>query len=167
MAVATPTPQAGIPWRSGDRELMQAITLLRISLLADREEGLVIICTPDLMRRVPGSNAVERHPPANNFLNRGLTFNRRRGVERCREITIAGFLGVRPNDKGASWCWTLDNPLSPKSTATVTAPVFERSEGRSRFRFVNGSWWIATRLEGFPCDELSVSRKLGRIHGCL
>jgi hypothetical protein len=90
--------------------------------VADKEEGLVIIGTPDLKAKSPGVGTLLDGNPANNFLKRGLTFNPEGVLTGARRITIAGTFAYILTDK-ALVVVDLDNPLAPKVTATIAAPV--------------------------------------------
>jgi hypothetical protein len=90
--------------------------------VADKEEGLVIIGTPDLKAKSPGVGTLLDGNPANNFLKRGLTFNPEGVLTGARRITIAGTFAYILTDK-ALVVVDLDNPLAPKVSATIAAPV--------------------------------------------
>jgi hypothetical protein len=124
VAVATPTTLGVGPLRARVKENEeQAIHLMYGFLyVVDREEGLVIIGTPDLKAKSPGVGTLLDGNPANNFLKRGLTFNPGGVLSGARRITIAGTFAYVLTDK-ALVVVDLDNPLAPKITATVTAPV--------------------------------------------
>jgi hypothetical protein len=123
-AVATPTTLGVDPLRARVKENEeQAIHLMYGFLyVADREEGLVIIGTPDLKARSPGVGTLLDGNPANNFLKRGLTFNPGGVLTGARRITIAGTFAYMLTDK-ALVVVDLDNPLAPKVTATIAAPA--------------------------------------------
>jgi len=124
VAVATPTTLGVDPLRTKVKENEeQAIHLMYGFLyVADREEGLVIIGTPDLKAKSPGVGTLLDGNPANNFLKRGLAFNPEGVLTGARRITIAGTFAYILTDK-ALVVVDLDNPLAPKVTATVAAPV--------------------------------------------
>jgi hypothetical protein len=123
VAVATPTTLGVDPLRARVKENEeQAIHLMYGFLyIADREEGLVIIGTPDLKAKSPGVGTLLDGNPANNFLKRGLTFNPGGVLTGARRITIAGTFAYILTDK-ALVVVDLDNPLAPKVTATIAAP---------------------------------------------
>ena len=123
VAVATPTTLGVDPLRARMKENEeQAIHLMYGFLyVADREEGLVIIGTPDLKAKSPGVGTLLDGNPANNFLKRGLTFNPDGVLTGARRITIAGTFAYILTDK-ALVVVDLDNPLAPKVTATIAAP---------------------------------------------
>jgi hypothetical protein len=124
VAVATPTTLGVDPLRARVTENEeQAIHLMYGFLyVADKEEGLVIIGTPDLKAKSPGVGTLLDGNPANNFLKRGLTFNPERVLTGARRITIAGTFAYILTDK-ALVVVDLDNPLAPKVTATIAAPA--------------------------------------------
>jgi hypothetical protein len=124
VAVATPTTLGVDPLRAQRQENEeQAIHLMYGFLyVADKEEGLVIIGTPDLKSKSPGVGTLLDGNPANNFLKRGLTFNPEGVLTGARRITIAGMFAYILTDK-ALVVVSLDNPLAPKVTATIAAPA--------------------------------------------
>jgi hypothetical protein len=124
VAVATPTTLGVDPLRARVKENEeQAVHLLYGFLyVADKEEGLVIIGTPDLKARSPGVGTLLDGNPANNFLKRGLTFNPGGVLTGARRITIAGTFAYILTDR-ALVVVDLDNPLAPKVTATIAAPA--------------------------------------------
>ncbi len=101
----------------------QAIHLMYGFLyVADKEEGLVIIGTQDLKAKSPGVGTLLDGNPANNFLKRGLAFNPEGVLTGAQRITIAGTFAYILTDK-ALVVVDLHNPLAPKVTATIAAPV--------------------------------------------
>jgi hypothetical protein len=124
VAVATPTTLGVDPLRAKVKENEeQAIHLMYGFLyVADKEEGLVIIGTPDLKAKSPGVGALLDGNPANNFLKRGLTFNPDGVLTGARRITIAGTFAYILTDR-ALVVVDLDTPLTPKVTATIAAPA--------------------------------------------
>ncbi len=123
-AVASPTTLGVDPLRTRVKENEeQSIHLLYGFLyVADREEGLVIIGTPSLKTKSPGVGTLLDGNPANNYLQRGLAFNPGGALTGARRITIAGTYAYVLTDK-ALVVVDLDNPLAPKITATLGAPV--------------------------------------------
>src|SRR3984957_11760599 len=124
VAVATPTTLGVDPLRAKLKENEeQAIhPLYGFLYVADKEEGLVIIGTPDFKAKSPGVGTLLDGNPVNNFLKRGLTFNPDGVLTGARRITIAGTFAYVLTDK-ALVVVDLDNPLAPKVTATIAAPV--------------------------------------------
>ena len=124
VAVATPTTLGVDPLRARVKENEeQAIHLMYGFLyLADKEEGLVIIGTPDLKAKSPGVGTLLDGNPANNFLKRALAFNPGGILTGARRITMAGTFAYILTDK-ALVVVDLDNPLAPKVTATIPAPA--------------------------------------------
>src|SRR5215831_58354 len=124
VAVASPTTLGVDPLRARVKENEeQSIHLIYGFLyVADREEGLVIIGTPDLKAKSPGVGTLLDGNPTNNFLKRGLTFNPDGALTGARKIIIVGTYAYIVTDK-ALVVVDLDNPLAPKITATIGAPV--------------------------------------------
>jgi hypothetical protein len=124
VAVATPTTLGVDPLRAKLKENEEQSIHLMYGFLyvADKEEGLVIIGTPDLKAKSPGVGTLLDGNPANNFLKRGLTFNPDGVLTGARRITIAGSFAYILTDK-ALVVVDLDNPLAPKVTATIAAPM--------------------------------------------
>jgi hypothetical protein len=124
VAVATPTTLGVDPLRARVKENEeQAIHLLYGFLyIADKEEGLVVVGTPDLKAKSPGVGTLLDGNPANNFLKRALAFNPEGILTGARRITIAGTFAYILTDK-ALVVVDLDNPLAPKVTATIPAPA--------------------------------------------
>ncbi|HXC49010.1 MAG TPA: hypothetical protein VNU20_12025, partial [Candidatus Sulfotelmatobacter sp.] len=140
VAVATPTTLGVDPLRAKVKENEeQAIHLMYGFLyVADKEEGLVIIGTPDLKAKSPGVGTLLDGNPANNFLKRGLTFNPEGVLTGARRITIAGTFAYILTDK-ALVVVDLDNPVAPKVTATIAAPVLNEPRAvaiQFRYAFV-------------------------------
>jgi hypothetical protein len=124
VAVATPTTLGVDPLRARVKENEEQPIHLMYGFLyvADSEEGLVIIGTPDLKAKSPGVGTLLDGNPANNFLKRGLAFNPGGILTGARRITIAGTFAYILTDK-ALVVVDLDNPLAPKVTATIAAPA--------------------------------------------
>jgi hypothetical protein len=140
MAVASPTTLGVDPLRQQLPENEeQAIHLLYGFLyIADKEEGLVIIGDPNLKSKSPGVGTLLDGNPANNFLKRALAFNPGGVLTGARRITIAGTYAYILTDK-ALVAVDLDNPLAPRVTATIGAPVLSDPRGiavQFRYAFV-------------------------------
>ena len=140
LAVASPTTLGVDPLRTRVKENEeQPIHLLYGFLyVADREEGLVIIGTPSLKAKSPGVGTLLDGNPANNFLQRGLAFNPGGALTGARRVTIAGTYAYVLTDK-ALVVVDLDNPLVPKISATLGAPVLNDPraiEVQFRYAFV-------------------------------
>ncbi|HET7105344.1 MAG TPA: hypothetical protein VFI38_00930 [Candidatus Acidoferrum sp.] len=136
-AVATPTTLGVDPLRAQVKENEEQPIHLMYGFLyvADKEEGLVIVGTPDLKAKSPGVGTLLDGNPANNFLKRALAFNPGGVLTGARRITIAGTFAYILTDK-ALVVVDLDNPLAPKVTATIAAP--ELNEPRAvaiQFRY--------------------------------
>jgi hypothetical protein len=106
--------------------------------VADREEGLVIVGNPDLKAKSPGVGTLLDGNPANNFLKRALTFNPQGALTGAHRITIAGTYAYVLTDK-ALVVVDLDNPVAPRITATIAAPVLNQPHAvavQFRYAFV-------------------------------
>jgi hypothetical protein len=140
LAVASPTTLGVDPLRQQLPENEeQAIHLLYGFLyVADKEEGLVIIGDPNLKSKSPGVGTLLDGNPANNFLKRALAFNPGGVLTGARRITIAGTYAYILTEK-ALVVVDLDNPLAPRVTATIGAPVLDDPRGiavQFRYAFV-------------------------------
>src|SRR5467141_2477828 len=140
VAVATPTTLGVDPLRAKLKENEeQAIHLMYGFLyVADKEEGLVIVGTPDLKAKTPGVGTLLDGNPANNFLKRGLVFNPDGALTGARRVIIAGTYAYMLTDK-ALVVVDLYNPLAPRVTASVGAPALNDPRGiavQFRYAFV-------------------------------
>jgi hypothetical protein len=140
LAVASPTTLGVDPLRQQLPENEeQAIHLLYGFLyVADKEEGLVIIGDSNLKSNSPGVGTLLDGNPANNFLKRALAFNPSGVLTGARRITIAGTYAYILTEK-ALVVVDLDNPMSPRVTATIGAPVLDDPRGiavQFRYAFV-------------------------------
>jgi hypothetical protein len=124
VGVASPTTLGVDPLRARVKENEEQPIHLIYGFLyvADREEGLVIIGTPDLKAKSPGVGTLLDGNPTNNFLKRGLTFNPDGALTGARKIIIVGTYAYIVTDK-ALVVVDLDNPLAPKITATIGTPA--------------------------------------------
>jgi hypothetical protein len=139
-AVASPSTLAIDPLRQRLPENEeQAIHLMYGFLyVADKEEGLVIVGNPDLKAKSPGVGTLLDGDPANNFLKRAEAFNPDGILTGARRITIAGTFAYVLTEKNLVVV-DLNNPLAPRVTATVGAPVLEGPTGiavQFRYAFV-------------------------------
>ncbi|HXT75367.1 MAG TPA: hypothetical protein VN780_03690 [Candidatus Eisenbacteria bacterium] len=123
-AVASPSTLAVDPLRTllPENEEQPIHLLYGFLYVADKEEGLVIIGDPNLKSKSPGVGTLLDGNPANNFLKRAATFNPDGALTGARRITIAGTYAYILTDKSLVVV-NLDNPLAPKITATIAAPV--------------------------------------------
>jgi hypothetical protein len=123
-AVASPTTLGVDPLRTQlpENEEQPIHLLYGFLYVVDKEEGLIIVGNPDLKAKSPGVGTLLDGNPANNFLNRALTFNPDGALTGARRITIAGTYAYILTDHSLLVV-NLDNPLSPKITATIPAPV--------------------------------------------
>jgi hypothetical protein len=140
IAIASPSTLAVDPLRVQLPENEeQAIPLLYGFLyVADKDEGLVVIGNPDPKAKTPGVGTLLDGNPANNFLQRALAFNPDGILTGARRITIAGNYAYVLTDKSLVVV-DLQNPLAPKVTATISAPLLNDPRGiaiQFRYAFV-------------------------------
>jgi hypothetical protein len=124
LAVASPTTLGVDPLRQRlpENEEQPIHLLYGFLFVADKEEGLVVIGNPDLKSSSPGVGTLLDGNPANNFLKRALAFNPGGILSGAHRITIAGTCAYILTDKSLVVV-DLDNPLAPRVTATIGAPV--------------------------------------------
>jgi hypothetical protein len=140
VAVASPTTLGVDPLRQQlpENEEQSIHLLYGFLYIADKEEGLVIIGDPNLKSKSPGVGTLLDGNPANNFLKRALAFNPGGVLTGARRITIAGTYAYILTGK-ALVVVDLDNPLAPRVTATIGAPVLNDPRGiavQFRYAFV-------------------------------
>jgi hypothetical protein len=137
VAVASPTTLGVDPLRTRipENEEQPIHLLYGFLYVADKEEGLVIVGNPDPKSKSPGVGTLLDGDPTNNFLKRALAFNPGGALSGARHITIAGTYGYILTDK-ALVVVDLDNPLTPKITATIGAPFLNEPRAISiQFRY--------------------------------
>jgi hypothetical protein len=124
VAVASPTTLGVDPLRQRlpENEEQPIHLLYGFLYVADKDEGLVVIGNPDLKSSSPGVGTLLDGNPANNFLKRALAFNPSGILTGAHRITIAGTYAYILTDKSLVVV-DLDNPLVPRVTATIGAPV--------------------------------------------
>jgi hypothetical protein len=124
VAVASPTTLGVDPLRKrlAENEEQPIHLLYGFLYVADKEEGLVVVGNPDLKSKSPGVGTLLDGNPSNNFLTRALAFNPNGALAGARRVTIAGAFAYVLTDK-ALVVVDLDNPLAPKITATIGAPL--------------------------------------------
>ncbi|HET8967019.1 MAG TPA: hypothetical protein VFN20_12425 [Candidatus Acidoferrum sp.] len=140
VAVSSPTTLGVDPLRVQlpENEEQRIPLLYGFLYVADSEEGLVVIGTPDLKSRSPGVGTLLDGNPANNFLQRALAFNPDGILTGARRITIAGNYAYVLTEKNLVVI-DLENPLTPKVTATLGQPTLEDPRGiaiQFRYAFV-------------------------------
>ncbi len=140
VAIASPTTLGVDPLRAQlpENEEQPIPLLYGFLYVADREEGLVVIGNPDLTAKSPGVGTLLDGNPANNFLQRALTFNPDGILTGARRISIAGNCAYILTNKNLVVV-DLQNPLSPKVTATIGAPALDDPRGiavQFRYAFV-------------------------------
>jgi len=140
VAVATPTTLGVDPLRQQlpENEEQPIHLLYGFLYVADAQEGLVVIGNPDLKSKSPGVGTLLDGNPANNFLKRALAFNPNGVLTGAHRIVIAGTYAYVLTDK-ALIVVDLDNPLSPRITATLGAPSLDNPRGiavQFRYAFV-------------------------------
>ena len=123
-AVASPTTLGVDPLRTqlAENEEQPIHLLYGFLYVADKQEGLVIIGDPNLKSKSPGVGTLLDGNPANNFLQRAFAFNPDGALTGAHRITIAGTYAYILTDRSLVVV-DLDNPLSPKITATISAPI--------------------------------------------
>src|SRR5712671_936419 len=140
LAVASPTTLGVDPLRQQlpENEEQRIHLLYGFLYVADQEEGLVVIGDPNLKSKSPGVGTLLDGNPANNFLKRALAFNPGGALTGARRISIAGTFAYILTDK-ALVVVDLDNPLTPRITATIGSPVLNDPRGiavQFRYAFV-------------------------------
>ena len=140
LAVASPSTLAVDPLRTQlpENEEQPIHLLYGFLYVADKDEGLVVVGSPDLKGKSPGVGTLLDGNPANNFLKRALAFNPEGALTGARRITIAGTYAYVLTDKSLVVV-DLDNPLAPKITATIGAPALNEPHGiaiQFRYAFV-------------------------------
>jgi hypothetical protein len=140
LAVASPTTLGVDPLRQQlpENEEQPIHLLYGFLYVADKDEGLVIIGDPNLKSKSPGAGTLLDGNPANNFLKRALAFNPGGALTGARRITIAGTFAYVLTDR-ALVVVDLDNPLAPRITATIGAPILNDPRGiavQFRYAFV-------------------------------
>jgi hypothetical protein len=123
-AVASPSTLAVDPLRVRvpENEEQPIHLLYGFLYVGDKEEGLVVVGNPDVKSKSPGVRTLLDGNPANNFLKRALAFNPGGALTGARRITIAGTYAYVLTEK-LLVVVNLDNPLAPKITATISAPI--------------------------------------------
>jgi hypothetical protein len=139
-AVASPSTLAIDPLRQRlpENEEQSIHLLYGFLYVADKEEGLVIVGNPDLQANSPGVGTLLDGNPANNFLKRALAINPGGILTGARRITIAGTFAYVLTDKSLVVV-DLNNPLAPRVTASIGAPVLNAPTGiavQFRYAFV-------------------------------
>jgi hypothetical protein len=126
LAVASPSTLAIDPLRQRlpENEEQSIHLLYGFLYIADKEEGLVIVGNPDLHSKSPGVGTLLDGNPANNFLKRARAFNPENILTGAKRITIAGTYAYIVTDKNLVVV-DLNNPLEPRVTATIGAPVLD------------------------------------------
>ncbi len=124
VAVASPTTLGVDPLRQQlpENEEQPIHLLYGFLYVADKEEGLVVIGNPNLQSKSPGVGTLLDGNPTNNFLERAIAFNPGGALTGARAITIAGTYAYIFTDKSLVVV-DLDNPLAPRITSTIGAPV--------------------------------------------
>jgi hypothetical protein len=137
VAVASPTTLGVDPLRQQlpENEEQPIHLLYGFLYIADKEEGLIVVGDPNLKSKSPGVSTLLDGNPSNNFLKRALTFNPGGILSGARRMAIAGTYAYVLTDK-ALVVVDLDNPLSPRVTATIGAPMLNEPRGIAvQFRY--------------------------------
>jgi hypothetical protein len=148
LAVASPTTLGVDPLRQQlpENEEQTIHLLYGFLYVADKEEGLVIIGDSNLKSKSRGVGTLLDGNPTNNFLKRALAFNPNGILTGAHRITIAGTFAYVLTDK-ALVVVDLDNPLSPKVTATIGPPELDDPRGiavQFRYAFVVDRYGLKT-----------------------
>ncbi len=123
-AVATPTTLGVDPLRKRDPDNEEGPIHAMYGYLyvADSEEGLIVVGNRDpKSRNLVGVGTLLDGNPANNFLERAVTFNPDGVLTGARRITIAGTYAYVLAHRGLVVV-SLDDPLRPKVVAHIGAP---------------------------------------------
>lgn len=139
-ALASPTTLGVDPLRIQlpENEEQPIPLLYGFLYIADREEGLVVVGNPDLKARSAGVGTLLDGNPANNFLQRAVVFNPDGVLTGARRITIAGNYAYILTNRNLVVV-DLENPLTPKITATIGQPDLDDPRGiavQFRYAFV-------------------------------
>lgn len=139
-AIASPSTLAIDPLRTRrpENEEQRIHLMYGFLYVADRDEGLVVIGNPDLKAKSPGVGTLLDGDPRNNFLRRALAFNPNGILKGARRIAFVGTFAYILCDHGLVVV-DLDNPLQPKVTADIGAPVLSDAHGiavQFRYAFV-------------------------------
>jgi hypothetical protein len=140
LAVASPTTLGVDPLRQQlpENEEKPIHQLYGFLYVADQQEGLVVIGDPNPKSKSPGVGTVLDGNPANNFLKRALAFNPGGVLTGAHRITTVGTYAYVLTDK-ALVVVDLDNPLAPRVTASIGAPILSDPRGiavQFRYAFV-------------------------------
>lgn len=135
-AVATPTTLGVDPLRTHRPENEEQLPHLMYGFLyvADKQEGLVVIGDPNLKHSSPGVGTLLDGDPNNNFLKRALAFNPEGKLNGARRITIVGTYAYILCDRGLVVV-DLNNPVDPKITAEIGAPLNKPRGLAVQFRY--------------------------------
>lgn len=140
-AIATPSTLAVDPLRTQDpeNEEQKIHPIYGFLYGTDRYEGLIVIGNrPSDKKNFAGVGTLLDGNPANNFLHRAVTFNPDGKLNGARRIAIAGVYAYILCDRGLEIV-SLDDPLHPKITHEVGAPLLNKPTGvaiQFRYAFV-------------------------------
>jgi hypothetical protein len=140
VAVASPSTLGVDPLRLQlpENEEQPIPLLYGFLYVADSQEGLVIVGSPDLKGASPGVGTLLDGNPGNNFLARALAFNPDGLLTGARRLAIVGNYAYLLTDKRLVVV-DLENPLAPRVTSTVAGPALEDPRGiavQFRYAFV-------------------------------
>ncbi|PYY15757.1 MAG: hypothetical protein DMG60_16740 [Acidobacteria bacterium] len=152
-AIATPTTLGVDPLRTHDPQNEEQNIHLMYGFLygTDKYEGLVVIGNSLKDKKdFAGVGTLLDGNPANNFVRRAATFNPDGKLNGAHRITIAGAYAYILCDRGLEVV-SLDDPLHPKITAEVGAPVLNEPTGVAvQFRYA-----FVTDKEGLKVLEVT------------
>ena len=140
VAVATPTTLGVDPLRTQrpENEEQKIHLMYGFLYVADSEEGLVIVGNDLKSKNSAGVGTLLDGNPRNNFLSRAVTFNPNGVLTGARRITFVGTYAYVLTSSGLVVV-DLDNPLQPRVTAQIGAPVLDDPRGiavQFRYAFV-------------------------------
>ena len=137
-AIATPSTLAVDPLRTEYPQNEEQKIHLMYGFLygTDSKEGLIVIGNKLTDKKdFAGVGTLLDGNPANNFLHRAVTFNPDGKLTGARRITIAGVYAYILCDRGLEVV-SLDDPLHPKITAEIGAPMLNQPTGVAvQFRY--------------------------------
>ena len=131
-AVASPSTLALDPLREQipENEEQKIAPIYAFLYVTDKYEGLIVVGDPK-----KGVGTLLDGDPLNNFLGRALTWNPEGKLNGARRITIAGTYAYILCDRGLEVV-DLADPLHPKITAEIGAPILNEPHGISiQFRY--------------------------------
>jgi hypothetical protein len=164
VSIASPTTLGVDPLRvkPPENEEQPIHLIYGFLFVADREEGLVVVGTPDLKAKSPGVGTLLDGDPKNNFLKRAYAFNPDGALAGARRVVIVGTYAYVLCDKGLAVV-DLDNMLAPKLASVLGAPdLVEPSAVTVQFRYA-----FVTDKEGLKVLDVTDLGHPRRVPGAL